>query len=158
MLWKYSYEVMFVCKFDFIFFVLPVPTFSWWILWSCFPKSPKPSPASPASRHHPNQRASAAGLCTGRAPKAKTLPRVVQHHPQCLFQEVTPPIHIFFPPLCAHSECIPNRPEDLRTLYFCVCVFVCVYFPACKCTVNFCDHDSCLSRCVFQIVSVCCSC
>lgn len=75
-------------------------SFSSWLLWFCTPP-PKPPPTSRAPHHHPHQLASAAGVLTGRASKKKALPPVVQHHPQCLFQEMT--LHCW---LCTKS----NRP------------------------------------------------
>lgn len=110
----------------FLFLCFACPIFSHWLLWFCPTTPPKPSPTSPASRHHSNQRASAAGLFTGRAPKTKTLPPVVQYHPQCLFQEMRvflPHLFFFFPSVCTFRA-HPNRPEDLKNTLFFLCIFL----------------------------------
>lgn len=72
-----------------IFFLLLVHLFSHRLLWLRPAAPPEPAPTSPASHHHPHQRASAAGLLTGRAPQTKALPPALQHHPQRLLQEMT---------------------------------------------------------------------
>lgn len=99
MLFSYSYKVssilIFICNF---LFCLTCSPFSHWLLWFCPTTPPKPAPTSPASHHHSNQRASAAGLFTGRTPKTKALSPVVQHHPQCLFQEMRLLLTHLFPP------------------------------------------------------------
>lgn len=127
----------------FLCFCFARSPFRRWLLWLCPTTPPKPSPTSPASRHHSNQRASAAGLFTGRAPQTKALPPVVQHHPQRLFQEMR---------LCSLSffSSIPKRPEDSKnTLFFPV------FFSAFECTVKFCFCASCVF--LFVCFSFCCT-
>lgn len=93
--------LIFICNF---LFCLTCSPFSHWLLWFCSTTPPKPAPTSPASHHHSNQRASAAGLFTGRAPKTKALSPVVQHHSQCLFQEMRLLVTHLPPSPCACSE------------------------------------------------------
>lgn len=124
--------------FDFSFRL--VHLFSHWLLWFCPTPPPKPSPTSPASHHHSNPRASAAGLFTGRAPKKKALPPVVQHHPQRLFQEMRLllPHLSFVPVLCAWSEHahVQTVLKTQRTLYIFLvfsCLWMYMYIKLCFC-------------------------
>lgn len=124
-----SWSFIFICNFDFFLFVpcFACPLFSHWLLWFRPTTPPKPSPTSPASRHHSNQRASAAGLFTGRAPKKKTLSPVVQHYPQCLFQEMRlflPYLFFFFFPSVCTWRVPLNHSEDLKNTLFFSCVFL----------------------------------
>lgn len=105
------------------------------LLWFCATTPPKPSPTSPASHHHPNQRASAAGVFPGRAPETKAVSLVVQHHQQSLFQEMRlcSLIFSFFSSssrACSeHAQTVLKTPRTLGYLFF--------FWSACECQVVF---------------------